>query len=232
MVVNPGRLDVRLRLARLLGDRDRGLALLRYAGHGGEQGRDMVDAVFAAANEGSPVALRAFAEVGRWLGLGLASLVNVFNPGLVVLGTQLARMYPYTHTAMLREFDARALRMSHDLVRVVPRPPRHRRPAAGRRRGRLRPAAAIRRLGSTPSASAAPRGSGPHERPRPALTHPSGAAAPGRERPVPAGDSSAGWDGRIPRHRNHHPPALQGLGTSGLAGPDQVKEGSPRTTTR
>ena len=96
------------------------LALLRYAGRGGEQGRDRLDAVFAAADAGEPVALRAFAEVGRWLGLGLASLVNVFNPGLVVLGTQLARMDPYTHAAMLREFDARALRMSHDLVRVVP----------------------------------------------------------------------------------------------------------------
>jgi len=95
------------------------LALLRYAGHGGDGGREAVDAVFAAAEAGSPTALRAFAEVGRWLGLGLASLVNIFNPGLVVLGTRFARMHPFTQDAMQRELDARALRMARDLVTVV-----------------------------------------------------------------------------------------------------------------
>ena len=96
------------------------LALLRYAGHGGDGGREAVDAVFAAAEAGSPTALRAFAEVGRWLGLGLASLVNIFNPRLVVLGTRFARMHPFTQEAMHRELDFRALRMSRELVSVVP----------------------------------------------------------------------------------------------------------------
>ena len=95
------------------------LALLRHAGRSGG-GREAVDALFADAEAGSPPALRAFAEVGRWIGLGLASLVNIFNPKLVVLGTHLARMHPYTREAMHRELDARALSMARELVTVVP----------------------------------------------------------------------------------------------------------------
>ena len=43
---------------------------------------------------GDPVALAAVEDVGRWLGTGLAGLVNVFNPQRVVLGGWLATMWP------------------------------------------------------------------------------------------------------------------------------------------
>jgi glucokinase len=42
--------------------------------------------VTAAARAGDPLALRLFAEVGGWLGEGIASLVAVLDPGLVVVG--------------------------------------------------------------------------------------------------------------------------------------------------
>ena len=45
-----------------------------------------VEAVVREAEAGSPVALAALAEVGRWLGIGLAGLVNVLNPEVIVLG--------------------------------------------------------------------------------------------------------------------------------------------------
>lgn len=48
-------------------------------------GRSGVD-ITAAARAGDPSALAAFAEVGRWLGLGLANLVAAFDPELVVVG--------------------------------------------------------------------------------------------------------------------------------------------------
>ena len=96
------------------------LALLRHAGRAGDGGREAVDAIFADVEAGSPGAMRAFAEVGRWIGLGLASLVNIFNPQLVVLGTRFSRMHPYIQEAMQRELDARALAMARDLVTVVP----------------------------------------------------------------------------------------------------------------
>ncbi len=35
-------------------------------------------------------------DVGRWLGVGLAGLINVFDPRIVVLGGLFAQMAPFT----------------------------------------------------------------------------------------------------------------------------------------
>jgi glucokinase len=43
-------------------------------------------AVTAAAQAGDPVARAAFAEVGEWLGVGVAGLVAAFDPAMVVVG--------------------------------------------------------------------------------------------------------------------------------------------------
>lgn len=43
-------------------------------------------AVTAAAHAGDPTALAAFAEIGGWLGIGLANLVAAFDPELIVIG--------------------------------------------------------------------------------------------------------------------------------------------------
>ncbi|MFL6137495.1 MAG: ROK family glucokinase [Frankiaceae bacterium] len=40
----------------------------------------------AAAGDGDPAALRVVAEVGRWLGVGLANLAAVLDPALLVIG--------------------------------------------------------------------------------------------------------------------------------------------------
>jgi predicted NBD/HSP70 family sugar kinase len=50
--------------------------------------------VLEAADDGDETARRAIADVGRWTGIGLASLVNVLNPEIVVLGGLLARLHP------------------------------------------------------------------------------------------------------------------------------------------
>jgi glucokinase len=42
--------------------------------------------VTEAASAGDPVALAAFAEVGEWLGVGVANLVAAFDPEIVVVG--------------------------------------------------------------------------------------------------------------------------------------------------
>src|SRR5438128_4559674 len=48
----------------------------------GSTARDLV----AAARDGNHAALEAMHEIGRRLGAGIGSLVNVFDPELVVLG--------------------------------------------------------------------------------------------------------------------------------------------------
>ncbi|HEX2372377.1 MAG TPA: ROK family protein [Actinomycetota bacterium] len=44
------------------------------------------EVVFAAASEGDKLALALFERVGHWLGVGIASLVTIFDPDLVVVG--------------------------------------------------------------------------------------------------------------------------------------------------
>ncbi|SIS20744.1 ROK family protein [Williamsia sterculiae] len=41
--------------------------------------------VAAAANDGDPIALAAYADFARWLGLGLAMIGDIFDPDLIVL---------------------------------------------------------------------------------------------------------------------------------------------------
>lgn len=95
-------------------------ALLRRAGYPPEGGHDAFDAVVRDAEADSPVALAAFAETGRWLGIGLAGIVNITNPSLIILGGRLARAYPFLRSGMEAELDRRVLRASRHLVRVVP----------------------------------------------------------------------------------------------------------------
>jgi predicted NBD/HSP70 family sugar kinase len=94
-------------------------ALLRRAGRPASGGRAAVDAVIAAAEAGRPKALAALAETGTWLGIGLAGLVNLFNPALVVLGGVFGRMAPFVADQVDQVLDQRALRAPRDVVKVV-----------------------------------------------------------------------------------------------------------------
>ncbi|MFC4531879.1 ROK family transcriptional regulator [Sphaerisporangium dianthi] len=69
-------------------------ALLEAAGRFGPQiGRDAVRAVVDVADRGDVVAQEALARVGDWLGLGVANLVNIFNPEIVIFGGMLREIY-------------------------------------------------------------------------------------------------------------------------------------------
>ncbi|HET8784120.1 MAG TPA: ROK family transcriptional regulator [Candidatus Limnocylindrales bacterium] len=96
------------------------LALLRRAGRSPQTGREAFDALLAPADAGDPAALDAFSDTGRWLGIGLAGIVNVLNPSLVLLGGRLTASYPYVRSALEAELDRRVLRASRRLVRVLP----------------------------------------------------------------------------------------------------------------
>jgi len=95
-------------------------ALLTRAGRQPDGGRAEVDAVLRDAASGSAVAIGAFDSVGRWLGVGLAGLVNVLNPELIVLGGQFSRIYPFVSAPLRTELDRLALEASREIVRVVP----------------------------------------------------------------------------------------------------------------
>jgi predicted NBD/HSP70 family sugar kinase len=95
-------------------------ALLRRAGHPPGGGRLEVAAVLREADAGAPEALAALDNVGHWLGYGLAGLVNIFNPRLVVLGGLFGWIHPFVAHTIAGELDRRALPAPRGLVRVVP----------------------------------------------------------------------------------------------------------------
>lgn len=95
-------------------------ALLARAGRTPDAGRPGIDAVLAAAREGSQPELEALEEVGRWLGVGLAGLINIFNPRLVVLGGLFGRIHPFVAHVVSQVLDGQALGAPSEVVEVVP----------------------------------------------------------------------------------------------------------------
>ncbi len=74
--------------------------------------------VFEAAERGEPTVLHVLDDVGRYLGIGIASLLNAFNPSLVVLGGVLSLAGPYILPRAQREVDLRALAAARANVNI------------------------------------------------------------------------------------------------------------------
>ena len=83
-------------------------------------GEAAVAHVLEAADAGDPTARQAIAEVGRWTGIGLASLVNVLNPEVVVLGGLLARLHPHIADVVDDELRRRATTALREGLTVRP----------------------------------------------------------------------------------------------------------------
>jgi len=49
-----------------------------------------ITVVIKAANAGDQFAISLFSEVGKWLGRGIAFLIQIFNPELIIIGGQVA----------------------------------------------------------------------------------------------------------------------------------------------
>ncbi|MCW2538641.1 MAG: family transcriptional regulator [Frankiales bacterium] len=95
-------------------------ALLRAAGVEDEHGPAVVARVFAEADAGDEQALAAVHEVAVWLGRGLANLVNVFNPQVVIIGGSLAGVLRLGQSSIEAELDRRAMSAARSGVRILP----------------------------------------------------------------------------------------------------------------
>lgn len=71
-----------------------------------------------AAQKGDPLSLEAFKWVGRNLGVGLASLANIFDPQLIVLGGGLSKAGMLLLSPAVEEFRRRVLPLHRDSIRV------------------------------------------------------------------------------------------------------------------
>ncbi|MFI5932334.1 ROK family protein [Actinoplanes sp. NPDC051494] len=75
-------------------------------------------AVVRAAARGDQAALASLDEVGDWLGFGVANLVNVFNPDIVIFGGTLAEVYEAAAPAIRRRLDTMALPASREHLQL------------------------------------------------------------------------------------------------------------------
>ncbi|MET8151987.1 ROK family protein [Actinoplanes sp. NPDC049668] len=91
-------------------------ALLRHAGREPGPAGHTAAEVLRAAEHGEQTARAAVHRVADWLGLGVASLLNVVNPGLVVFGGSLRQVYAAGADVVHRRLDVHALPASRERV--------------------------------------------------------------------------------------------------------------------
>jgi len=86
---------------------------------GGKRDSLTVPLIIEAAHTGDTVALDALKIVGRYLGIGIASLVNVLNPELVVFGGLLSLAGEFLMPVIDKELDQRALKWNREAMKLV-----------------------------------------------------------------------------------------------------------------
>jgi predicted NBD/HSP70 family sugar kinase len=79
-----------------------------------------MEAVLRAARGGEPTALAAMDHVGRWLGRGLAGLVNILNPERIVLGGRFGRLFPFVSATVATQLDRYTIDAPRRMVTIVP----------------------------------------------------------------------------------------------------------------
>jgi len=86
----------------------------------GDLDRLTMPMILAAAQAGDAVVIKALEQVGRHLGIGIASLINALNPELVVLGGPLSLAERFLQPIIQAEVANRALRWNASCVQIVP----------------------------------------------------------------------------------------------------------------
>lgn len=74
--------------------------------------------VAEAAAKGDQKALDIFAKAGYYLGIGIANLVNIFNPEMIILGGGVMKAKEYFLDRAKKEFKKRALNAPADIVKI------------------------------------------------------------------------------------------------------------------
>jgi len=88
----------------------------------GTDGRQDISSaqVYQAAREGDTKARRAMQEMGRSLGIGIANLINIFNPEMVVIGGRVKEAWDLFIDATREEIRKRAFEYPAERTKIVP----------------------------------------------------------------------------------------------------------------
>jgi predicted NBD/HSP70 family sugar kinase len=102
-------------------------AFLAAAADKGDEVRDVrtpldarFDMVIARAQRGDPRTLEAIQKSGTCLGLGLSSLINIFNPDAILLGGYFAKLFEYLIEPLRRTVHQRVMPESLAACRILP----------------------------------------------------------------------------------------------------------------
>lgn len=77
-------------------------------------------AVYAAGLAGDELALDVFERMGAYLGIGLANLINILNPEMIVIGGGVASGWTLFEKHMQREVAKRTFALRSNGVKIVP----------------------------------------------------------------------------------------------------------------
>jgi len=78
------------------------------------------EAVYRAGLEGDELALEVFRRMGVYLGVGLANLINILNPEMIVIGGGVVNAWDLFEKDMNRQVAERAFPQPADQVKIVP----------------------------------------------------------------------------------------------------------------
>ena len=85
----------------------------------GHPERIVAETVFAAAEQGDPLARQVMEETAQFLGIAVANLVNLFNPELIVLGGPVSQAGQVLLDPVRTEVQRRAMAYPLSAVRIV-----------------------------------------------------------------------------------------------------------------
>jgi len=85
----------------------------------GDGNRIRAEDIFAAAKQGDELARELVAKEGFYLGVGLANVINSFNPDCIAIGGGLSHEWDLLYEPMMKVMRMRALRANWENVRVV-----------------------------------------------------------------------------------------------------------------
>jgi len=74
--------------------------------------------IYAAAGDGDLLAIRALQHVGRYLGMGAANIINIFNPQLVLIGGGIVKGQQFIEETMKEVIKERALGNCYSSTRI------------------------------------------------------------------------------------------------------------------
>lgn len=87
---------------------------------GGDLQQITVDIICQAANQGDEVAQQILKEVGRYLGIAVSYLLNILNPGRIIIVGNIIKAKQYVFAALQEVIANKALTIPAENIEIIP----------------------------------------------------------------------------------------------------------------